>query len=71
MRDELAVEHRVDRAAQPDQLGATGQRGRIGKRAELQPRAVVVEQDAPVEVADDDALRQLRHQRREIGRAHV
>ena len=58
-----AVEHGVDRAAQADQLGAAGQRGRARQRAELRARAAVVEQDAAVEVADHDALRQLGHQR--------
>ena len=63
--DERAVEHGVDRAAQADQLGAVGQSRLRRQRAELQPRPVVVEQHAAIEVADDDALRQLRHQRRE------
>ena len=61
--DELAVEHRVDRAAQADQLGAVGQLRRVRQRPELVARALVVEQDAAVEVAHDDALRQLGHQR--------
>ena len=65
MGDERAIEHGVDRAAQPDQLGAVGQRRRARQRAELQPRAAVVEQDAAVEVAHDHALRQLGHQRRQ------
>ena len=66
VRDQLAVEHRVDRAAEPDQLAAVGERAvRSSRRTKLQARAVVVEQDATVEVADDDALRQLGHQRRE------
>ncbi len=65
MRDELPVEHRVDRAAEADQLGAAGQRRRVRQRPELPARALVVEQDAAVEVAHHHRLRQLRHQRGE------
>jgi hypothetical protein len=65
MRDELAIEDRVDRTAEPDQLAAVGKVRCVRKGAELQSRAVVVEEDAAVEVADHDALRKLGHQRRE------
>ena len=61
--DQLAVEHGVDRAAEADQFGAVGQTRRVGQRTELQPRAIVVEQDATVQIAHDDRLRQFRHQR--------
>ena len=65
VRHALAVEHGVDRAPEADQFGARGNAGRIGQRAELQPGARVVQQDAAVEVAHHDALRQFRHQRGE------
>lgn len=44
---------------------ATGHGRRIRERLELQPRAVVAEQDAAIEVAHDDALVELGHQRRQ------
>ena len=61
MRHQLAVEHAVDRTADAQQLGPTGHH--VGQRAELQPRAGVVQQHAAVEVAHHHALRQLGHQR--------
>ena len=67
VRHELTVEHGVDAAAQADELGAAGQRRGVRQRLELQPRAVVVEQHATVEVAHDHALRELAHQRGEAG----
>ena len=65
MRDQVALEDTVDRAPEADQLTAAGHAGRLGERAELRARAVVVEQHAAVEVAHHHALRQLGHQRRE------
>ncbi|MDT4837766.1 hypothetical protein FQZ97_715070 [compost metagenome] len=60
---QLAVEHAVDGAAQADQLGPAGHPGRLRERAELHASAVVVQQDAPIEVTDHHALRQLGHER--------
>ena len=61
--DQVAVEDRVDGAAEADHLGPVGQRRGVGQRAELHARPVVVEQDAAVEVAHHHALRELAHQR--------
>ena len=63
--DERAVEHRVDRTAQADQLGAARCERRGRQRAELLACALVVKQDAAVEIAHQHALGQLGHQRRE------
>ena len=64
--DQGAVDHRVDRPAEADQLGAAGAVGGAREPAEEGAGAAVVEQDPPVEVADDDALVQLGHQRPEL-----
>ena len=69
--DQGAVDHRVDRPAEADQLGAAGAVGGAREPAEQGAGAAVVEQDPPVEVADDDALVQLGHQRRRAGRARA
>ena len=65
MDDQVALEDQVDRAAQADDLAAAGRARGIREGLELQPGPAVVKQDAAVEVADDDALVELRHQRRE------
>ena len=63
VRHELAVEDGVDRAPEPDRPGPVGD-PRCGREgAELQARALVVEQHASVEVADHHALREFAHQR--------
>ncbi len=66
MGDQRPVDHRMDRAAEPDELGAAGRVGRLREAAEERPGAAVVEQDAALEVADDDALLQLGHQRAKL-----
>ena len=63
VRDQMPVQHRVDRTPQADQFGAARHRQSAGQGAELLARLAVVEQDAAVEIADHHALRQLRHQR--------
>ncbi len=65
MRHQRAVEDRVDRAAEAEQLGAVGERRRARQGTELGARAAVVQQDAAVEVAHHHALRELGHQRRQ------
>ncbi|MEZ5640727.1 MAG: hypothetical protein R3E70_01315 [Burkholderiaceae bacterium] len=65
MLDLGLLEHAIDGAADAHHVGAIGQRGCAGQRAQLQPGARVVEQDAPFEVADHHALGRLRQQRGE------
>jgi hypothetical protein len=61
VRDECAIEYRVDRPAEPEQLDVTA----VGAGRQFLPRTLVVEQDTPVQVADDDALAEVRHQCRQ------
>ncbi len=61
MCNESMIEHGVDRAAETDQRACSLGVGHQVSR--LQPCAVVVEDDAAVEVADDHRLRQVGHQR--------
>ena len=63
MRHQVAVEHGVDGTADAHQLRPAGHLRRLRQRLELQPGAAVVQQDAAVQVADHDALRQFGHQR--------
>ena len=66
VRDQRAVYEAVDRPPEPDQLGAAGARRPVKEPAVELPRALVVKQDSPVEVADQHALVQLGHQRGEL-----
>ena len=66
VRDQRAVYEAVDRPPEPDQLGAAGARRPVKEPAVELPRALVVEQDSPVKVADQHALVQLGHQRGEL-----
>ncbi len=55
-----------DRAPEPDEaVRLPGRGGAVERLAQELHRARVVEQDAPLDVAHDHALRELRHQRRE------
>ena len=62
MLDLTLLENREDRATQPDQCAAGNRRRPLGQRLELQPCAVVVEEDAAVQIAHHDSLRQLGHE---------
>ena len=63
--DEVAVEDREHRAPQPDQRHRLAAGGAVERLAQELHRARVVEQDAAFDVAHDDALGKLRHQRRQ------
>ncbi len=62
MAHQGCVEHGMNRAAQSNHTGAVGQRRGVGQGLVLQPRAIVVQQDAAVQVAHHHALLQLGHQ---------
>ena len=65
VRHQLAIEHAIDGAPQPDQFGPAGDHGRGRQRAKLEAGPVVVQDDAPIQIAHDHALRELRHERRQ------
>jgi hypothetical protein len=58
-------ENGENRAPKADQGAARNRGWPLGQRLELQAGAVVVEQDAAIEITDDDCLGQLGHQRSE------
>ena len=64
--DQVAIEDGEDRAPEPHQaVRLAGGGGAVERLAQELHRAGVVQQDAPLDVAHDHALRELRHQRRE------
>ncbi len=65
MFDLALFEDRENRATKPDQRPAGDRSRSLRQRLELQPGTVVIEQDAAVEIAHDDSLGELRHQRRQ------
>ena len=62
--DQRAVDHAMDRAAEADELRPARRRAR--EAAEELAGALVVEEDAAVEVADHHALVEFRHQGAEL-----
>ena len=65
MLDLILFENGENRTPQPDQRPARNRGRPLRQGLELQPGAVVVEQDAAVEIAHDDGLREFGHERRE------
>ena len=62
--DEIAVEDREDRAAEAHQrVRLAGGGGAVERLAQQLHRSRVVQQDAALDVAHDDALRELGHER--------
>ncbi len=60
MSDHFFVEDAVDRSTQPDPVAAP----RLARRPFKQNlSALIIEEDAAVQIADEDALGELRHQR--------
>ena len=66
MGDQGAVDDRMDRPPEPDQLRAARAPRRRRQSPEELPGAGVVEQDPAFEVADHHALLELGHQRAEL-----